>query len=168
MHEIVELHRAIRHADANRARQAACFARRDVARAEPTAGAVVAPGRAAVLGRFALRVELLGRAVAIVRAAALDERSRHRTIAIEAFGLKVRPVGSADVRPFVPVEPEPPQAVEDAFDHLARRAFGVGIFDAQDEHTAVAAREKPVEERGSGAADVQIAGWRRCEANARS
>src|SRR5439155_7275839 len=83
-----------------------------------------------------------------------------RTIAIQAFGLKVRPVWSADVGPFVPVQPEPPQAVENAFDHLGRRAFDVGVFDTEDERAAMPAREEPVEERGARAADVQIAGWR--------
>src|SRR5207245_7778957 len=138
----------------------------DVARAELAAGAVVAPGRAAALRGFALRLQLLGRAVAVVRAAGRDERAGHRAIAIEAFGLKVGPVRSADVRPFVPVEPEPAQPVEDAFDHLRRRAFDVGVFDAKDEHAAVAAREEPVEERRSRAADVQVAGWRGSQTNA--
>ena len=49
-----------------------------------------------------------------------------------------------------------------------RRAFGVGVFDAQNEHPAVTAREQPVEQRRAGAADVEVAGGRRSEADARS
>ena len=53
-------------------------------------------------------------------------------------------------------------------DHLVRRALGVGVLDAQHEHAAVAAREQPVEERRARAADVQVAGGRRREADAGS
>ena len=62
-----------------------------------------------------------------------DEPLGHRAMPIEALGLKVRRVRSADVGPFVPVEAEPAQAVEDALDHFGRRALDVGVFDAQDE-----------------------------------
>jgi hypothetical protein len=93
-----------------------------------------------------------------------DELFSHRPIAIEARRLKVRAVRAADLRPLVPVEAEPAQAVEDPFDHLVRRALDVGVFDAQDEHAAEPPREKPVEKRGTRAADVQVAGRRGSEA----
>ena len=75
-------------------------------------------------------------------------------------------MGAADLRAFVPVETEPAQAVEDALDHLRRRALGVGVFDAQHEHAAEPPREQPVEEGRAGAADVQVAGGRWSEADA--
>ena len=52
-------------------------------------------------------------------------------------------------------------------DHLLRRALDVGVLDAQHEHAAVTPREQPVEERRAGAADVEVAGGRRREADAR-
>ena len=75
---------------------------------------------------------------------------------------------SADVRALVPVEAEPAQPVEDAGDHVGRRALDVGVFDAQDERAAVAPRVEPVEERRAGAADVQVTGRRGREADARA
>src|SRR5205823_6440 len=78
VHEIVELHRAIRHAEANRARQRAAFARGDVAGAQLAAGAVVAPRAAGALGRFALGLEIFGGAVAVVRVAAREEPVEER------------------------------------------------------------------------------------------
>ena len=72
----------------------------------------------------------------------------------------------ADVRPFVPVEPQPAQAVDDPGDHLPRRSLGVGVLDAQHERAAVPPRVQPVEERRPRAADVQVAGRRRSEADA--
>ena len=43
----------------------------------------------------------------------------------------------------------------------------VGIFDAQDERAAVAAGEQPVEKGRSGATDVEVAGGRGREPDAR-
>ena len=73
---------------------------------------------------------------------------------------------TADVGPFVPIEPEPAQAVDDAGDHLPRGALGIGVFDAQHERAAVPAGVEPVEQRRPGAADVEIAGRRGSEADA--
>ena len=95
------------------------------------------------------------------------ERVGHRAMTIETLRLEVGCVRAADIRPFVPVEAEPAQAVEDAVDHLLRRSLGVGVLDAQHEHAAVAAREQPVEERGARAADVEVAGGRGSEAKPR-
>ncbi len=48
----------------------------------------------------------------------------------------------------------------------AGRALDVGILDAQHEDAAMPAREQPVEKRGAGAADVEIAGRRGRETDA--
>ena len=74
---------------------------------------------------------------------------------------------SADVGPFVPIEPEPAQTVENPGDHVGRRAFGVGVFDSQNEGAAGAACVQPVEERRAGAADVEVAGGGWSEPDAR-
>ena len=77
---------------------------------------------------------------------------------MQPLGLAIRPVRPADVGPFVPVEAEPAQILEDARLRLARRALGVGVLDAQDERAVLAVREQPVEQRGARVADVQVAG----------
>jgi hypothetical protein len=61
-------------------------------------------------------------------------------------------------RAFIPIEAEPFHAVENCVGHLAARARTIRILDAQHEDTAVAFGEQPVEERGAGPADVQVAG----------
>ena len=88
-------------------------------------------------------------------------------VSVEPLRLEVRRVRPADVRAFVPVESQPAQAVEDARDHLVRRALDVGVLDPQDEHAAMAPRVQPVEERRAGAADVQVAGGRWSETKTR-
>ena len=66
----------------------------------------------------------------------------------------------------VPIEAEPGEAVEDDLGVLVGRALLVGVFDAEQELAAHPARVQPIEERGAGAADVQIAGGRGGEADA--
>jgi hypothetical protein len=80
------------------------------------------------------------------------------SISVEALQLKVRAAGPSDVRPFVPIEPEPTHPVEDACHHVGRRSLNVCIFDPEHERPAVPPCVQPVEERGARAADVQIAG----------
>ena len=45
-------------------------------------------------------------------------------------------------------------------------ALNVGVLDAQNERAAEMAGKQPVEQRGTGAAYVQIPGWRGREAHA--
>ena len=155
--EILDQRRAFGHAEANGARRLAPFARRDLCPRQRRAGAIVAPRRRA-LGSLALRLELIGRTVAVVGTVGSDQTFDHRSMTIDPLRLEVGLVRTANPRPFVPIEPEPPQAVEYAFDHLRRRPAGIGVLDAQHEHAAVTPRKQPVEERGPGAADMQIAG----------
>ena len=58
----------------------------------------------------------------------------------------------------VPIEPKPAQAVEDRLHRLRRRAFAVGVLDAQQELAADVLGVEPVEQRRARAADVQEAG----------
>jgi hypothetical protein len=67
-------------------------------------------------------------------------------------------VHAAALGALVPVEPEPAQIAQDGRLRFARRALGIGVFDAQDERAGGAARQQPVEQRGSGVPDVQMAG----------
>src|SRR5207253_548800 len=123
------------------------------------AGAVVHP--AGGLGRRgpACR-EFVRRAVTVVRCAGRNETTSRLAIVIEPGTLKVRRVRAAGVRPLVPIEPKPPQALKNPGHHVGRRAFDVRVLDAQDERTSEMSRVQPVEERGSSSSDVKIAGWR--------
>ena len=74
---------------------------------------------------------------------------------------------AADTRALIPVETQPMEALEDAHGHVRRGSLGVRVLNAQDESAAVAASVEPVEEGGSGSPHVEVAGRRRCEADAR-
>ena len=64
----------------------------------------------------------------------------------------------------VPAELQPGESVEDGIDRRLGGALAIGIFYAQQELAAAAARIKPVEKRRSGPADVEEAGGRRGKA----
>src|SRR5262249_52476853 len=57
----------------------------------------------------------------------------------------------------VPVEAEPPEALEVLVHRRLSRAFPIGVLEPEHEAAAVVAREEPVEEGGSRAPDVQVA-----------
>src|SRR6185436_14563814 len=153
VHQILEARDACRDVHANGPRHAGLFTRSDLVRGQPTAGAIVFFDTL-----LPLRLELLRRAVAVVRASLRDEPRCHRAITIEAFGLKVRPVRAVNLGALVPIETEPAHAVEDSLDHFWRRSLDVGVLDAKDQCAAEAAGKEPVEERGSSAANMEIAG----------
>ena len=64
----------------------------------------------------------------------------------------------------VPRQAEPGEAVQDRGDRRFGRARAVGVLDAQQVLAAVMLGEQPVEQRGPGAADMQVAGRRGGEA----
>ena len=80
--------------------------------------------------------------------------------------LTIGRIGATNVRAFIPIKAEP----FDVFNELgfiARfAALKVGIFDAEDEDSALLAREKPVEKRGARVAYVNLSGGRWGKANA--
>src|SRR5882672_707366 len=167
VYEIVEPHGAVRDLEPNRPWRAVALARGDFIRGQTAARPVVFPAPFTFFPSVALRLQSFGRAVAVVRVTARDQLFRHRAIAIEPLGLKVRRVRTVDLRPLVPVESQPPQAIENPFDHVVRRPLDVRILDAQHEHPAQTTGEEPVEERGTRPADVQIPGGRGSKADAR-
>ncbi len=132
------------------------------------AGAIVFPAPARPFRRFALFLEQVRRAVALVRGPAGEQLLGGRPMAFESLRLKIRRVRPSDSWTFVPVESQPPHRLEDARHHLVRGSFRVCVFDAKDESAAVPAREEPVEQRCASAADVKISCGRRRESNARA
>ena len=123
---------------------------------------LVAPGAAdaqRLLGRLRLcahRGEFVGGQIAAIGVAVRDHRMRDRRVAVGAREL----IG----RCLVGIEPEPMHPLQDRVDRVLCRSRAVGILDPQQEGAAMIASEKPVEQRGPRAAEVEIPGRRRREA----
>ena len=130
------------------------------------------PAPADVLWRLALsqggmpiHLELLGRAETVVRLVMCEQFDRVRPVDMGALGLPVRPPVAAFLDALVPVEPEPPEILDDAALRLRGRPLGVRVLDAQDEGAPISPGEQPVEERRAGIADVQVTGGTGSETN---
>ena len=134
--------------------------------AESEAAARVDERAARLLGSVALGGELLGRAVAAVCEALREELLGDRMMTRAALALDVGLVRAADIRPLVPLEPDPAQRALDLLDRLGMLARLVGVLDPQHEAPAVVARVEPREQRGAHAAHVQQAGRGRRKARA--
>src|SRR5262249_16423165 len=113
----------------------------------------VAEGLAACLGGRPERVEGRRGAAASVGEPVGEEPVGVGPVDVLALGLTVAERGW----PLVPIELEPAHRVENGLDVLVGRARPVGAVDAEDEGASVVAGEEPVEERGAGAADVEVA-----------
>src|SRR5437867_415045 len=120
------------------------------------AAAGVAIGDSSFFGSQALGIELLDCAVAAISAAAA-----HKFFG--PFAIPAQAVALID-RPFVPVDPQPLQGADDLLGMMLPRALDVRIFNAQQHFAAMAAGMEQVENRGAGAADMQVAGRRGGEA----
>ena len=137
----------------------------DFFRSQCAAGAIVNPSSTRRFSGLPLLLQRLGRAEAVVRKIAGNEIRRGLAVLVQPFGLEIGGMWSANVRPFVPVEPQPSKTVDDAGHHVPGGARGVGVFDAEDEDPPVPTRVKPVEQRRPRAADVKISGGRRRESD---
>src|SRR5690606_32776279 len=112
-------------------------------------------------------IELFLRAVAAVRLALADEPLGRLPVELLALALEVRAVGPADLWPFIPVEPEPAERVEDGAHAVEAAPFLIRVLHAEHERAALLAGPEPVEQRGARAADVQVTARRRREAEPR-
>src|SRR5690606_18535726 len=89
-----------------------------------------------------------------------------------ALALDIRRVRAADVRPLIPLEPEPAEAVHQVLDRAFDESLAVGVLDAEDELARLAlprclpVGEEDVVHDEAGAADVQRAGRARGKADA--
>ena len=79
-------------------------------------------------GIFFFRFKFFLRAEAFISITRFDEFLGVFRVDVESFGLLIRAVGAADIRAFVPVEPEGFQAVINIIDIRLTRAVEVGIF----------------------------------------
>ncbi len=132
------------------------------------AEAVVARGllAARLLGPHLLQP--LGGAVAAVDEALLQQLAGGALVVLQTLRLEVGAVGAADLGAFVPVEAEPAEPFEDGIEGAGHEAGLVGVFDAQDELSALMTGEEPVEEGGADVADVGHAGRAGSETDANS
>ena len=95
------------------------------------------------------------RAVLLVGLALVEKLLHIFLIEVHTLRLAVGAEVAALVRAFVPVEPHPAHAVEDALLVFLRRALHVRVFYAEYERASVPARVQPVEKGRVRAADVQ-------------
>ena len=73
---------------------------------------------------------------------------------IGALGLPVRTVRAAHIRSLVPIETKPAQIANDGRFRLNGGTLNISVLDAEDERTAMAACQQPVEQRCPRVADM--------------
>src|SRR5262249_55421716 len=79
-------------------------------------------------------------------------------VLVRALRLEVRPARPADLRPFVPENAEPAEAVKNRLQRLRPVALSVSVVNAQNELPTEPLGEQPVERGGANAAYVEKAG----------
>ena len=89
-----------------------------------------------------------------------------RPIAIQPLRLIIRRQRSADLGAFVPVDPQPVEAVEDRLQRLFNVPLLIGVVDPQDELPSVLPGEEPIEQRSAYPANVQVSGGAGSESGA--
>ncbi len=109
------------------------------------------------LDRIAARIFFRG-AIAIVRRAYGSQFDGRLPMHFQPLRLKVRP--------FVPIDAEPSQAIQDSLNQFRPIAFHVRILNAQNHRAAMAARKQPIEKSRARASHMQIARRRRGKPNA--
>src|SRR5829696_2650000 len=95
-------------------------------------------------------VALFFRREVAIRLAFFDESVGGRSM--------LRRIGRLKHKVFGVVESEPLETFDDRARRLLGRALQIGVFDAEQELAAGLPREKPVEKRGTGGANMQVTG----------
>jgi hypothetical protein len=132
-------------------------------------GAVVLVAGLGGDGLLAFGLEFLGGLEGGVGQAGVDEGAEVGVVEVDAVGLVVgadaagvaaegAAIGGGEGGALVPVDAEPGEGAEDALGGGVGGAALVGVLDAEQELSAVAAGEGPVEQGGAGAADVEASG----------
>jgi len=94
-------------------------------------------------------IPLVGRGEVAISKAFDEDSLSLPAVQRKAFGLLVL---------FVPGETQPAQPLEDRLDTGFSVALNVGIVEAQHHGSVVVAGKEPIEDKGSGAANVKEAG----------
>ena len=77
-----------------------------------------------------------------------------------AFRLAIGAMRAADIRAFIPAEPQPAQRIEDLHLGFGGRAHLIGILDPQQKLAAMLLGKAIVDQRDIGSADMRITGGR--------
>ncbi len=106
----------------------------------------------------AVALQFLLRAEAQIRRALADQALGVFAINVEAIALAIGRVRAADVGTFVPVDAHPLHVFQKLGLEAGLAALDIGIFNAEDHRASSLPGDQPVEERGTGVADVQMSG----------
>src|SRR5579864_1321289 len=109
-------------------------------------------------GPLAILFQVLLRAETEIRLALSQQPLRMFAIDFQPIGLSIGTVCAANIGTFVPIEPQPFQILEQRSLETRFTALNVGVLDAQHHRAALLPRKEPVEQRGTGIADVQMSG----------
>ncbi len=94
--------------------------------------------------------------VGVVERQSLSLKERSHAARIAA---KSPPVRGLEHRPLIPFDAKPRQILHDPACGLLAAAGQIGVLDTEDETAAVSFGERPAEQGGAGAADMQVPGW---------
>ncbi len=97
-------------------------------------------------------------AIVAIDVAGGDQSLGRPPVVLGSLRLVIGAVRPADLRPFVPVDADPAEAVEDSPDGVLDVPLLVGVVDPEDELAAVMAGQQPVEQGRPHPADVQETG----------
>ena len=79
-------------------------------------------------------------------------------VTVQPLRLVIRSERPAHLRPLVPVDAQPVEAVEDRLQSLLDVPLLVGVVDPQDKLPTVLPGEEPIEQGGADPADVEVSG----------
>ena len=142
--------------EANHAGQAAGTPLSNQIRRQVSTGAVILPGFSGGGCRLPFGRQLGRRAETAVGLVFAQELLYRLAVALQPLRLQERAL--------VPTKAQPLEGAQDVFHHLRAGALPVGIFNAEDEASALASGEQPVEQGGTRPAHVQGSGGGRCKA----
>jgi hypothetical protein len=123
-------------------------------RAQVTAASVIARRLLAahLLGAHLLKP--LGGAIAEIGMALIQQALSDGAVPLQALGLEIRAVVTPHLRPLVPVQTQPAQAIQNRPHGPLDLPGDIGILDAHNEPAAMVAGKEPVEQGGADIAHV--------------
>src|SRR6056297_390187 len=111
-----------------------------------------------LLRRLTLGLQLLGRRVIAVGVTAGEQLRGGLAVQIGPLGLEIGTVWPSHFRAFVPIHPQPTEAIENWLQSFLYIALLIGIVNPQNELPARLLGKNPVEQRRTNAANVQVTG----------
>ena len=100
--------------------------------------------------------QFLAAAIAVIGVVLVEKLFRQPLVNFQPVRLLIGGVRPLDLRPFVPVNVQPAQAVQNGLDRSLNQPVLVGIFNAYNKLSAMVTGEKPVEQCGSDVADMGL------------